>query len=59
MINRFSIKKAFVRYLILGIAIALLGSSDLLILDEPMNELDPEGIREIRGFIQKLKKKKI
>jgi len=41
----------------LGIAIALLGSPDVLILDEPINGLDPQGIKEIRELILDLKKK--
>ena len=37
----------------LGIAAAMLGDPEVIILDEPMNGLDPEGIRWIREFIKK------
>ena len=40
----------------LGIAIALLGDPDFLVLDEPINGLDPAGIKEIRDVILKLNK---
>ena len=38
----------------LGIAAALLGDPQTLIFDEPVNGLDPEGIRWIRNFLQVL-----
>ena len=38
----------------LGIAIALCGNPDFLVLDEPVNGLDPQGIIEIRELILKL-----
>lgn len=42
----------------LGIAIALANNPDFLILDEPINGLDPQGIIEIRELIIKLNKEK-
>ena len=41
----------------LGIAQALLHKPNLLILDEPTNGLDPEGIKELRDLIKDLAKK--
>jgi len=42
----------------LGIAVALAGNPDFLILDEPVNGLDPQGIIEIRELILRLNKEK-
>ena len=42
----------------LGIAVALCGDPDFLVLDEPINGLDPEGIVEIRELILKLNREK-
>ena len=38
----------------LGIALALVGDPDFLILDEPINGLDPQGIAEVREMLNKL-----
>ena len=42
----------------LGIAIALFRNPDFLILDEPINGLDPEGIKEMRDLLVKLNQEK-
>ena len=42
----------------LGIAIALAGNPDFIVLDEPVNGLDPQGIVEIRALILKLNREK-
>lgn len=38
----------------LGLAFALLGDPGVLVLDEPVNGLDPEGIKWIRSFLRQL-----
>ena len=38
----------------LGIAVALINKPNLLILDEPTNGLDPEGIKELRNILKEL-----
>lgn len=40
----------------LGIAQAIINKPNLLVLDEPTNGLDPEGIKELREFLVKLSK---
>lgn len=42
----------------LGIAIALVGNPDFLVLDEPVNGLDPQGIVEMRELILKLNRER-
>ncbi len=42
----------------LGIAVALCGDPDLLVLDEPINGLDPQGIIEMRELIRKLNRER-
>ena len=42
----------------LGIAVSLCGSPDFLVLDEPINGLDPQGIIEMRELILKLNREK-
>jgi ABC-2 type transport system ATP-binding protein len=38
----------------LGLAVAMLGDPQVLLLDEPANGLDPEGIQWVRGFLRHL-----
>ena len=43
----------------LGIALTLIGDPEFIILDEPMNGLDPKGFIEVRDIIQELNKQGI
>ena len=42
----------------LGIALALISNPDYLILDEPTNNIDPDGIRNILGYVRELVKER-
>lgn len=42
----------------LGLAVAMLGDPEFLVLDEPVNGLDPAGIKDIRDTIQRLNKER-
>lgn len=42
----------------LGISLALVGNPDIMVLDEPINGLDPQGIIDIRNIIADLNREK-
>lgn len=42
----------------LGIAVAMIGNPELLILDEPINGLDPQGIKDVRDLITRVNRER-
>ena len=42
----------------LGIALAMVGEPKMLVLDEPINGLDPEGIKEVREILVRMREEK-
>ena len=42
----------------LGIAVAMCGNPDILVLDEPINGLDPQGIIEMRELLMKINRER-
>ena len=62
LVELYGVKKPFKSYSMgmkqrLGIANALLGKPPIIILDEPVNGLDPQGITDIRKIIKEINKK--
>ncbi len=61
IVDLYGVDKPFSKYSMgmkqrLGIANAILGNPDIVILDEPINGLDPQGIVDIRNLIHRLNK---
>lgn len=42
----------------LGIAMAMIGNPDLLVLDEPINGLDPQGVLDVRNILERIHKER-
>jgi ABC-2 type transport system ATP-binding protein len=59
LVNLLDVEKPFKKFSLgmkqrLGIANALLGAPSIVILDEPVNGLDPQGIADIRNMVKKI-----